>query len=199
VESALRDSRQSSHRRRRLTTQATRCQGAFLRQSLAAIGSHRHLTSGGAVYFSCNIAGLIAGEEYENRCDLSRLRCPPKGSIRAGINYGSSRLHLGQDRLAKAEHGENVYPIRFLELSLRNILEFFVRPLESSIVRKDIDSSEGIDGLPSPSTLRWRLRVEVRHTRRSEKNGRVGYAVRPHGSGSRRTASGERRSNSLEC
>jgi hypothetical protein len=54
---------------------------------------------------------------------------------------GSSALH-------SPKHGENVYAKRFLELVIRNILEFIISSLECGIVNKNIDGTERIDRLP---------------------------------------------------
>jgi hypothetical protein len=55
---------------------------------------------------------------------------------------------LWEERLAKAEHSEDIDAIRFLELRIRNILEFFVGPLKGGIVHEDVDSGQRIDGFP---------------------------------------------------
>jgi hypothetical protein len=74
-----------------------------------------------------------------------------KGLDRPGVNNGSALFHLWEDRLAKAEHGEDIYAIRFLELIIGNVLEFFIGPLEGGIVHKDVDGAERIDGFPRHS------------------------------------------------
>ena len=71
-----------------------------------------------------------------------------KDWIDRGVNNGSAFFHLWQDRLAKAEHSEDIDAIRFLELMIRNILEFFVGPLKGGIVHEDVDSAQRIDGFP---------------------------------------------------
>ena len=60
-------------------------------------------------------------------------------------------FHVREDRLAEAEHGEDIYAIRFLELIIVNVLEYFVGPLEGGIVYKDVDGAERIDGFPGHS------------------------------------------------
>ena len=58
---------------------------------------------------------------------------------------------MQEDRFAKTEHGEHVYPIGFLELLIGNVLEFFVGPLKGGIVRQDINGAERSDGFSGDS------------------------------------------------
>jgi hypothetical protein len=46
---------------------------------------------------------------------------------------------LREERLAEAEHGEDIYAIRFLKLIIRNILEVFVGSLKCGIVHEDVN------------------------------------------------------------
>src|SRR6516165_3765432 len=50
---------------------------------------------------------------------------------------------------SQPEHGENIYAKRFLELIIRNILEFIISSLKGGIIDKDVDCAERIDGFPS--------------------------------------------------
>ena len=192
---------------------------------LVVSGSHWHLTSGGAVNFPGDVAGLIAGEEDEDGSDLGGLSGSPEDSLRAelfhlllghsgrdkwspdrtwgygvdahalldgkagkragaaddgcfgrrvgdetrtgvegldrrGVDNGSALFNLREDRLAEAEHAEDIYAIRFLELIIGNVLEFFVGPLEGGIVYKDVDGAELIDGFPGYS-LRYGMLANV--------------------------------------
>ena len=52
-------------------------------------------------------------------------------------------LHLGEDLLAKSEHGENIDAVCSSNTS-PDLLEFFVSPLEGSVVHTNVDSSERI-------------------------------------------------------
>ena len=64
-----------------------------------------------------------------------------EGLDRRSVNNGSALFHLWKDRLAEAEHGEHIHAIRFLELIIGNVLEFFVGPLKGGIIDEDVNSA----------------------------------------------------------
>jgi len=55
---------------------------------------------------------------------------------------------LRKERLTEAEHSEDIHAIGFLEFIIRDVLEFFVSLLEGSIVHKDVDGTECVEGFP---------------------------------------------------
>ena len=42
--------------------------------------------------------------------------------------------------------GEDIHAICFLEFIIRDVLEFFVTPLEGGVVHKDVDGAERVNG-----------------------------------------------------
>src|SRR4029077_17178972 len=62
------------------------------------------------------------------------------------VNDRSTFFHLREERLAEAEHGKDIYTVRFLEFFIRNILDTLISPMEGGIVHQNVDRADPIDG-----------------------------------------------------